>query len=62
MVRWGFTSYDAPAAEQSSPMDYLLAYLGSPQGERYFDIPRRDLPLALRVEVEREPLGCARRP
>ena len=33
-------------------MEYLLTFLGSPQGERYFDIPRRDLPLALRVEVE----------
>ena len=52
MVRWGFTSYDPPAAGQPSPMEYLLTYLGSPHGERFFDIPRHDLPLALRVEVE----------
>jgi len=52
MVRWGFASYDAPAARKPSPMEYLLSYLGSPQGGRYFDIPRHDLPLALRVEVD----------
>jgi lysine 6-dehydrogenase len=51
MVRWGFTSYDPPAALQPSPMEYLVAYLASPQGERHFEIPRHDLPLALRVEV-----------
>jgi saccharopine dehydrogenase-like NADP-dependent oxidoreductase len=52
MVRWGFTSYEPPAAREPSPMDYLLTYLASPRGERYFDIPRHDLPLALRVEVD----------
>ena len=52
MVRWGFTAYEPPAGETTSPIDYLVAYLGSGQGERYFDIPRHDLPLALRVEVE----------
>jgi saccharopine dehydrogenase-like NADP-dependent oxidoreductase len=51
MIRWGFTSYEPPAAGMPVPMEYLVAYLRSPQGERYFDIPRRDLPLALRVEV-----------
>lgn len=52
MIRWGFTSYEPPAGQAASPMDYLVAYLGSPQGERFFEIPRRDVPLALRVEVE----------
>jgi hypothetical protein len=33
-------------------MEYLVAFLESPHGERYFEIPRRDIPLALRVEVE----------
>ena len=32
MVRWGFTSYGPPAAQAPSPMDYLLTFLGSPQG------------------------------
>jgi lysine 6-dehydrogenase len=52
LVRWGFTSYEPPAARTPSPMEYLMTYLQSPQGERWFDIPRHDLPLALRVEVE----------
>ena len=52
MVRWGFTSYEPPAARTPSPMEYLVSYLGSPRGERYFEIPRHDLPLAVRVEVE----------
>ncbi len=52
MVRWGFTTYDPPEGQQASPMDYLIACLESPRGERYFEIPRRDIPLALRVEVE----------
>jgi saccharopine dehydrogenase-like NADP-dependent oxidoreductase len=52
MVRWGFTAYDPPAAGLPGPMEYLIAYLGSPQGERFFEIPRHDLPLALRVQVE----------
>ena len=52
MVRWGFTSYEPPAAREPSPMEYLVTYLGSREGERYFDIPRHDLPLALRVEVD----------
>ena len=52
MVRWGFTSYEPPAARTPSPMEYFVSYLGSPQGERYFEIPRHDLPLAVRVEVE----------
>lgn len=60
MVRWGFTSYEPPAAREPSPpvtarmpspMEYLVTFLGSPQGERYFEIPRHHLPLALRVEV-----------
>jgi lysine 6-dehydrogenase len=52
MVRWGFTSYEPPAGLKLGPMEYLVAYLGSPQGARYFDIPRHDLPLAIRVEVD----------
>jgi saccharopine dehydrogenase-like NADP-dependent oxidoreductase len=52
MVRWGFTSYEPPAARTPSPMEYLVMYLGSPQGEPYFEIPRHDLPLAVRVEVD----------
>jgi lysine 6-dehydrogenase len=52
MVRWGMTSYRAPAAGMPTPMDYLVAYLGSPEGEPYLEIPRSDVPLALRVEVE----------
>lgn len=51
MIRWGFTSYVLPAATGPSPMDYLVAYLGSPSGERFFEIPRRDVPLAVRVAV-----------
>jgi saccharopine dehydrogenase-like NADP-dependent oxidoreductase len=51
MIRWGFAAYDAPDSRQSSPMDYLIGYLSAPQGEPYFDIPRREVPLALRVEV-----------
>jgi saccharopine dehydrogenase-like NADP-dependent oxidoreductase len=52
MVRWGFTSYEPPAARMPSPMEYLVTYLRSPQGVRYFDIPRHERPLALRVEVD----------
>lgn len=52
MIRWGFTSYERPVAAGPAPMEYLVGYLGSAQGERYFDIPRRDVPLALRVDVE----------
>jgi hypothetical protein len=52
MIRWGFTAYEPPVAGMPTPMDYLVTYLGSPRGERYFEIPRRELPLALRVEVE----------
>jgi lysine 6-dehydrogenase len=52
MVRWGFTAYEPPANALPGPMEYLVAYLGSPQGERFFEIPRHELPLALRVEVE----------
>jgi lysine 6-dehydrogenase len=51
LVRWGFTSYERPAPGMPSPMEYLMAYLGSPQGAAIFDIPRRDLPLAVRAEV-----------
>jgi hypothetical protein len=52
MVRWGFTSYDPPGPGQPAPMDYLVGYLGSAEGARFFEIPRHDLPLALRVDVE----------
>ena len=59
MIRWGFTSYERPTAADPRPMEYLLSYLGSPAGERYFDIPRRDVPLAVRVEVEGSRSGRA---
>jgi saccharopine dehydrogenase-like NADP-dependent oxidoreductase len=52
MVRWGFTSHEPPAGQAPSPMEYVMTYLGSPQGARFFEIPRHDLPLALRVEVD----------
>jgi lysine 6-dehydrogenase len=52
MVRWGLTSYEPPAAAQLSPMEYLMTYLESPEGARYFEIPRLDLPLAVRVQVD----------
>jgi saccharopine dehydrogenase-like NADP-dependent oxidoreductase len=52
MVRWGFTSYEPLGRGQPSPMEYLMTHLGSPQGARYFEIPRHDLPLAVRVEVD----------
>jgi lysine 6-dehydrogenase len=57
MIRWGFTDYEPPTGEKRSPMEYLVAYLESPQGERYFEIPRRDQPLAVRVEIEGERSG-----
>jgi lysine 6-dehydrogenase len=52
MIRWGFASNEAPADLTLGPMEYLAAYLASPQGKRHFEIPRRDVPLALRVEVD----------
>ena len=52
MIRWGFTAYDPPAGERTAPMDYLVRYLGSPAGERFFEIPRRKVPLAVRVDIE----------
>jgi lysine 6-dehydrogenase len=60
MVRWGFTAYEPPATGLPGPMEYLVAYLGSPRGERFFEIPRHELPLALRVEVEGERSGSPR--
>ena len=48
----GIHGVRAARGRNDEPIDYLVAYLGSGQGERYFDIPRHDLPLALRVEVE----------
>ncbi|HEX2026287.1 MAG TPA: saccharopine dehydrogenase NADP-binding domain-containing protein [Actinomycetota bacterium] len=54
MVRWGFTSYDPPTPGVPSPMQYLMGFLESPRGEPFFEIPRLELPLALRVEVEGE--------
>ncbi len=51
MVRWGFTSYEPPGPGMPSPMEYLVTYLGSSAGERHFEIPRHDRPLAVRVEV-----------
>ena len=51
MIRWGFTAYDAPSGETTAPMDYLVRYLGSPAGERFFEIPRREVPLAVRVDI-----------
>lgn len=57
MIRWGFTAYDPPAGEPTAPMDYLVRYLGSPAGERFFEIPRREVPLAVRVDIEGEKDG-----
>jgi lysine 6-dehydrogenase len=51
MLRWGFTSYETIEGLNVSPMDFLMAYLKSPQGTA-FDIPPRDVPLAGRVEIE----------
>jgi lysine 6-dehydrogenase len=59
MVRWGFTSYEPPMPGSPSPMEFLITFLSSPHGERYFDISRLDLPLALRVEVEGERSGTS---
>jgi saccharopine dehydrogenase-like NADP-dependent oxidoreductase len=59
MIRWGFTSYDAPDGAAVTPMEYLLTYLGSPQGERWFEIAREELPLAVRVEVHGRRSGRA---
>jgi hypothetical protein len=33
-------------------MDYLVTYIGSPSGERYFEIPRKGAPLAVRVRID----------
>jgi lysine 6-dehydrogenase len=52
MVRWGFASYEPPKPGSPSPMEFLMEVLSSPHGERHFDIPRLELPLALQVEVE----------
>jgi saccharopine dehydrogenase-like NADP-dependent oxidoreductase len=52
MIRWGFTSYEPPTADSPSPMDYLVAYIGSQPGERYFEIPRKAVPLAVRVRID----------
>jgi saccharopine dehydrogenase (NAD+, L-lysine-forming) len=52
MIRWGFTSYEPPTADSPTPMEYLVTYLGSEAGERYFEIPRRDVPLAVRVAID----------
>jgi lysine 6-dehydrogenase len=51
MIRWGFTSYEPPTADGPSPMDYLVTYIGSPPGARYFEIPRKGVPLAVRVRI-----------
>jgi saccharopine dehydrogenase-like NADP-dependent oxidoreductase len=52
MIRWGFTSYEPPTADSPSPMDYLVTYIGSAPGERYFEIPRKGVPLAVRVRIK----------
>lgn len=52
MIRWGFTSYEPPTAGGPSPMDYLVTYIGSPSGEPYFEIPRKAVPLAVRVRID----------
>jgi len=52
MIRWGFTSYEPPTAHSPSPMDYLVTYIGSSPGERYFEIPHRDVPLGVRVRID----------
>jgi saccharopine dehydrogenase-like NADP-dependent oxidoreductase len=52
MIRWGFTSYEPPTADSPSPMDYLVTYIGSPPGDRYFQIPSKGVPLAVRVRID----------
>lgn len=52
MVRWGFTSYGKVSGLEHSPMEYLMAYLKSEEGKRYFDIEPLDQPMAVRVRVE----------
>jgi saccharopine dehydrogenase-like NADP-dependent oxidoreductase len=52
LIRWGFTAYEPPAAGLPGPLDYVVAYLGSAAGEPYYEIPRHEQPLALRIEVD----------
>jgi len=52
MIRWGFTSYEPPTTGSPSPMDYLVTYIGSAPGEQYFEIPRKSVPLAVRVRIK----------
>jgi lysine 6-dehydrogenase len=51
MVRWGFAGYDEVPGQPSPPMEYLLAFLSSEAGAKYFEIPRRDVPMAIQVRV-----------
>jgi saccharopine dehydrogenase-like NADP-dependent oxidoreductase len=51
MVRWGFASYDAVPGEANAPMEYLLEFLASDAGAKYFEIPRREVPMAVQVRV-----------
>ena len=52
MVRWGFTSYDRLPGLEASPMEYLMTFLSSEPGKRYFDMEPLDQPMAVRVRVE----------
>lgn len=51
MIRWGMASYEDVPGEQSRPMEYLLRFLSSEAGARYFEVPRAELPMAIQVRV-----------
>jgi lysine 6-dehydrogenase len=51
MVKWGMTSYDPVQGTGTNAMEFLMAYLVSPQGQPYFHINPLNLPMAVRVEV-----------
>lgn len=51
MVKWGMTNYNPVQGTETNAMEFLMAYLTSPQGQPYFHINPLDLPMAVRVEV-----------
>ncbi len=52
MVRWGMASYEEVPGSPLRPADYLTRFIASPAGERFFEIPRREAPMALQVQVD----------
>ena len=52
MVGWGLTSYKEVSGAEISPMAFLMRYLNSPQGQRYFHIKPTDIPMAVRVQIK----------